>query len=84
MTIRLKTVTNRRITLQRVRQWESVQGLKVLIQGKERIPAEQQILNFGHTILENERALADYGIDEKTMLQLSLLLGTFVCKNDIV
>lgn len=84
MTISLRTVTDKIITPEGVGPWQSVEELKSMIRNKERISANQQIIEFGGTLLENGKALSEYGIDENTILQLFRLPGTFVCKMHIV
>lgn len=79
VTIRLQMVADKTITLDEIRPWESVWNLKAMIQDKERIPAEQQILKFGDKVLKNGNSLSSYGIQGNASLLLSRLPGTIVC-----
>ena len=63
--IMVKTPTGKHITLQ-AKKYESIETVKLKIEDKEGFLAEQQILTFDGTILENHHKLHDYVSDENS------------------
>jgi len=71
----VKTVTGNSVTLD-LQNSHSFGAVKQIIQDKEGIPADAQILLFGGKSLENHLTLADYALERGSTIYLSLnLLG---------
>ncbi|KAJ1693309.1 hypothetical protein LUZ63_010007 [Rhynchospora breviuscula] len=54
---------------------ETVGGVKAMIQDAESIPVEKQSLIFDEKVLDDDRILADYSIENESMLDLNLCCG---------
>jgi hypothetical protein len=73
MTLFIKTLTRRRITLQ-VRRNHRILEIKELVHDKECIPADQQRLHFAGYRLDDRLALSFYGVEKESTLDLILRL----------
>lgn len=69
MKIFVKTPTGKTVSLE-VEPHDSIENLKSKIKNKVDIPLHQQRLKFGGKQLENDRALADYEIEEASTIHL--------------
>ncbi|KAJ3690524.1 hypothetical protein LUZ61_019688 [Rhynchospora tenuis] len=54
---------------------QTVGSVKAMIQHAESIPVEKQSLIFGEEVLDDNRILADYNIENHSMLNLDLCCG---------
>lgn len=75
MTIYLKTMVGKTITL-KVHPSDTIDEVKTRIERQERIPHNKLSLLFNHQVLEDERSLRDYKIQEESSLQLVLKVKT--------
>ena len=67
----VKTLNGKTITLN-VGTSESIEHVKSMIQDKEAIPQDQQVLTFGGKLLEKTRTLSYYNIKKESTLHLNL------------
>ena len=67
----VKTPTGKSITLE-VMAIDTIQDLKIMIQGKEDIPPDHQRLIFAGKFLKDEHTLSDYDIQNKSIIHLIL------------
>jgi hypothetical protein len=63
------TTYNKTVTLD-VEGSDSIENIKQKIQDKEGIPPDHQFLYYGNVLLQDERTLIDYGIQELDTLYL--------------
>eukprot|EP00956_Cyclotella_meneghiniana_P030384 scaffold76296_cov43-Cyclotella_meneghiniana.AAC.3 len=81
MQIFVKTLTGKTITFD-VKPNDTVENLKALIQDREGIPPDQQILIFAGFQLHNCNTFSNYNIQEESTIQLVLRLGRCPSKKD--
>ena len=67
----IKPTNGQTITLD-ISKDETIKNLKQLIEKKEKIPEQYQILKYRNILLENRKTLDDYNINEFSKINLSL------------
>lgn len=70
MKISVKTLSGKVVSFG-VDPLETVERLKQRIEDREAIPLEKQKLQFSGALLDNERTLADYNIQEGSFVQMT-------------
>eukprot|EP01091_Cochliopodium_minus_P005150 TRINITY_DN1511_c0_g1_i1.p1 TRINITY_DN1511_c0_g1~~TRINITY_DN1511_c0_g1_i1.p1 ORF type:complete len:342 (-),score=110.04 TRINITY_DN1511_c0_g1_i1:27-1031(-) len=74
MRLIVKTLTGKTIYLEDVSPNDSIEELKEMVQDKEGIPPSQQRLIFAGKQLEDDRTVADYGMQNDSTMHLVLRL----------
>lgn len=70
MKISVKTISGKVVSFG-VDPMETVERLKQRIEDREEVPVEKQKLRFLGALLENERTLAEYNIQEGSFVQMT-------------
>ena len=83
MQIFVKTQTGKTITLE-VESTDLISTVKGMIETKEGVPANRQVLKSGDTVLEDSKTLSDYSIGKEATLNLylSVIEGIRITFND--
>jgi ubiquitin len=73
MQVFIKTMAGKPLALE-VELTKRIEEVKVKIQGKERIPVDQQRLVFTHRQMEDDHTLEDYEVQRDSIIRLVVRL----------
>ena len=81
MKINIKILEGKTIILNNIYQNYAIEEIKNIIEKKDNIPKDKQILTFNDKELENDKILSELGVNKDSTLYLKIILDIKISEN---